>query len=183
MTVFFDFLRLLRLGCTPEPSGHYRINGGPFRLDQRLSEHQYPGPDSRIGRSERCRSGRTGLTRNQVCAQAYRGFESHPLRHPGTKMRTSFAAVSTPFEDVSSRLRPDAAGRGSRRHARPAADRLHIDLGRYVNAIFVLIGCAFRIGDRQAPAELRLGDRQQVVRIVRTDGVGRSPRHEGRGES
>ena len=34
-----------------------------------------------------------------------------------------------------------------------------------------------------AAAELRLGDRQQVVRIVRTDGVRRSPRHEDRGES
>ena len=31
-------------------------------------------------RPERCRSGRTGLIRNQVCAYAYRGFESHPLR-------------------------------------------------------------------------------------------------------
>ncbi len=29
---------------------------------------------------ERCRSGRSGLTRNQVYARAYRGFESHPLR-------------------------------------------------------------------------------------------------------
>ena len=34
-----------------------------------------------------------------------------------------------------------------------------------------------------AAAELRLGDRQQVVRIVRTDGVRRSPRHDDRGES
>ena len=29
---------------------------------------------------ERCRSGRTGLTRNQVYPCGYRGFESHPLR-------------------------------------------------------------------------------------------------------
>jgi DNA-binding transcriptional LysR family regulator len=30
--------------------------------------------------AERCRSGRTGLTRNQVCGYPHRGFESHPLR-------------------------------------------------------------------------------------------------------
>ena len=29
---------------------------------------------------EGCRSGRTGRTRNAVCAQAYPGFESLPLR-------------------------------------------------------------------------------------------------------
>ncbi len=29
---------------------------------------------------ERCRSGRTGLTRNQEYGYPYRGFESHPLR-------------------------------------------------------------------------------------------------------
>jgi len=37
-------------------------------------------PNGRPDESERCRSGRTGLIRNQVCAYAYRGFESHPLR-------------------------------------------------------------------------------------------------------
>ena len=34
---------------------------------------------------ERCRSGRSGLTRNQVYARAYRGFESHPLRQSKIK--------------------------------------------------------------------------------------------------
>jgi hypothetical protein len=29
---------------------------------------------------ERCRSGRSGRSRKPLCAQAYRGFESHPLR-------------------------------------------------------------------------------------------------------
>ena len=36
------------------------------------------GGDPRI--PERCQSGRSGLTRNQVYARAYRGFESYPLR-------------------------------------------------------------------------------------------------------
>ena len=31
-------------------------------------------------KEERCRSGRTGLTRNQEYGFPYRGFESHPLR-------------------------------------------------------------------------------------------------------
>ena|GEM_PF-7112017 len=31
--------------------------------------------------AERCRSGRTGRSRKPLCAQAYRGFESLPLRH------------------------------------------------------------------------------------------------------
>src|ERR1700760_4327521 len=30
---------------------------------------------------ERCRSGRSGRSRKPLCVQAYRGFESHPLRH------------------------------------------------------------------------------------------------------
>ncbi len=43
-----------------------------------------PRPGRTVGqrcqKPERCQSGRMGLTRNQVYAQAYRGFESHPLR-------------------------------------------------------------------------------------------------------
>jgi hypothetical protein len=35
--------------------------------------------------AERCRSGRTGRSRKPLCAQAYRGFESLPLRHPPPK--------------------------------------------------------------------------------------------------
>lgn len=30
---------------------------------------------------ERCQSGRSGRSRKPLCVQAYRGFESHPLRH------------------------------------------------------------------------------------------------------
>src|SRR5215831_19413078 len=30
--------------------------------------------------TERCRSGRSGRSRKPLCVQAYRGFESHPLR-------------------------------------------------------------------------------------------------------
>ena len=33
------------------------------------------------GRTERCRSGRTGRSRKPLTVQAVRGFESHPLRH------------------------------------------------------------------------------------------------------
>lgn len=38
-------------------------------------------PPRRRTSAERCRSGRTGRSRKPLCAQAYRGFESHPLRH------------------------------------------------------------------------------------------------------
>ena len=31
--------------------------------------------------AERCQSGRSGRSRKPLCVQAYRGFESHPLRH------------------------------------------------------------------------------------------------------
>ena len=34
-----------------------------------------------VSRPERCRSGRTGLTRNQLSLPGDRGFESLPLRH------------------------------------------------------------------------------------------------------
>ena len=37
-------------------------------------------PPRRRTSAERCRSGRTGRSRKPLCAQAYRGFESHPLR-------------------------------------------------------------------------------------------------------
>ena len=30
--------------------------------------------------AERCQSGRSGRSRKPLCVQAYRGFESHPLR-------------------------------------------------------------------------------------------------------
>jgi hypothetical protein len=33
------------------------------------------------GAPERCQSGRSGRSRKPLCVQAYRGFESHPLRH------------------------------------------------------------------------------------------------------
>jgi hypothetical protein len=33
------------------------------------------------GPPERCQSGRSGRSRKPLCVQAYRGFESHPLRH------------------------------------------------------------------------------------------------------
>ena len=36
--------------------------------------------EASVSRPERCRSGRTGLTRNQLNARAFRGFESLPLR-------------------------------------------------------------------------------------------------------
>ena len=36
-------------------------------------------------RTERCQSGRMGLTRNQVYGLPYRGFESHPLRQINKK--------------------------------------------------------------------------------------------------
>jgi hypothetical protein len=47
--------------------------GYPYTLPPCLAVPQ-PSP------LERCRSGRSGLTRNQVYVYAYRGFESHPLR-------------------------------------------------------------------------------------------------------
>ncbi len=64
---------------------------------------------TQCGFPERCRSGRTGLTRNQVIPYGIRGFKSHPLRHlvfgnkldkmheylvrcPGLDMKTSVAA-------------------------------------------------------------------------------------------
>ena len=38
---------------------------------------------------ERCQSGRMGLTANQLCAQAYLGFESLSLRHLALYSKTS----------------------------------------------------------------------------------------------
>ena len=45
---------------------------------QFCGSHPLPSPS---GPPERWQSGRMRLTRNQVCPQGYRGFESHPLRH------------------------------------------------------------------------------------------------------
>jgi hypothetical protein len=41
----------------------------------------YIGSHDRLRSLERCRSGRTGLTRNQVCSLLYREFESPSLRN------------------------------------------------------------------------------------------------------
>jgi hypothetical protein len=38
-------------------------------------------PQPAVDPAERWQSGRMYLTRNQAYVQAYRGFESHPLRH------------------------------------------------------------------------------------------------------
>ncbi len=53
--------------------------------------HRIPPPPIRVlprkclppitRRPERCQSGRSGRSRKPLCVQAYRGFESHPLRH------------------------------------------------------------------------------------------------------
>src|SRR4029079_1963570 len=48
----------------------------------RRSLHRCPGgnrPPISVAR-ERCQSGRSGRSRKPLCVQAYRGFESHPLR-------------------------------------------------------------------------------------------------------
>ncbi len=52
------------------------------RLESAYTPKAYPGFESLSLRraKERCRSGRSGLTRNQVYSHGYRGFESHPLR-------------------------------------------------------------------------------------------------------
>src|SRR6056297_173115 len=46
-----------------------------------FSQNTRPQPHASISFPERCRSGRTGLTRNQVTLQGVPGFESLPLRH------------------------------------------------------------------------------------------------------
>ena len=43
--------------------------------------------------SERCQSGRMGLTRNQVCPSGHPGFESLPLRHS----RSRFCGIFDPI--------------------------------------------------------------------------------------
>ena len=58
-------------------------------------------PTTLVGRHcpERCQSGRMGLTRNQVYARAYRGFESHPLRQLNEE--TAFNSIFYVVIDLS----------------------------------------------------------------------------------
>ena len=44
--------------------------------------------------AERCRSGRSGRSRKPLYPCGYRGFESHPLRHPNLSLETVAKSVS-----------------------------------------------------------------------------------------
>ena len=75
---------------------------------------------TRVKESERCQSGRMGLTRNQVYGLPYRGFESHPLRQtvrPSSSLRSEtveglflsggYVTLSGTFPDRTKALRPE----------------------------------------------------------------------------
>ncbi len=61
---------------------------------------------------ERCRSGRTGRSRKPLTAQAVRGFESHPLRHPA--MLDGRGREPPPARETERRNRRPHAGAADR---------------------------------------------------------------------
>jgi hypothetical protein len=69
------------------------------------------------GAPERCQSGRSGRSRKPLCVQAYRGFESHPLRHFPPKDAVSWRLFrQRPFftRHRTHHLDVDLADRGAR---------------------------------------------------------------------
>ena len=80
------------------------------------------------GTPERCQSGRSGRSRKPLCVQAYRGFESHPLRQfqPSYLQDENFVSLSIASEKsqpscIHTSLLPEAwvgiTGERSRRAA------------------------------------------------------------------
>ncbi len=71
-----------------------------------------PTESSKRRKSERWQSGRMYLTRNQAYAQAYRGFESHPLRQEQENARASghfsFVERSEPIVRLTCGIRRDS---------------------------------------------------------------------------
>jgi hypothetical protein len=64
--------RMVDLQCPTSAREHVRLEVVAAALPSAYN----PAP-----RPERCQSGRLGRSRKPLCVQAYRGFESHPLRH------------------------------------------------------------------------------------------------------
>lgn len=89
-------------------------------------------------RAERCRSGRSGRSRKPLCVQAYRGFESHPLRH----LPRNRVELSQNYRSASARPCP-LMGVPAHRVGANAEPSSRDDAGRHRPA---LPGTAARIG-------------------------------------